>query len=100
MGARVCGVSAVAVLAAAAVAVVVVVRRREVRWRREAVSERLMAGCAVRDAETLRGELERFRSRLERELAGAAVVSAAGVVVDEAWASAPSRIDPSQEGGW
>ncbi|WP_329474213.1 hypothetical protein OIE75_41230 (plasmid) [Streptomyces sp. NBC_01723] len=99
MGARALSVSAVVVLAAAAAAVVVV-RRREVRWRREAVSERLMAGCAVRDSEALRLELDRFRRRLDVELAGAAVVSAAGVVVDEAWASAPSRIDPSQEGGW
>ncbi|MGQ4393838.1 hypothetical protein ACN6K5_003624 [Streptomyces violaceoruber] len=83
----------------AAAAAFVVVRRREVRWRREAVSERLMAGCAVRDSAALRGELDRFRRRLDVELAGAAVVAAAGAVVDEAWASAPSRIDPSSEGG-
>lgn len=98
MGARaVCGVAVVVFTAAAAA---FVVRRREARWRREVVSERLMAGCAVRDMAALRGELERFRRRLDVELAGAAVVSAAAGVVDEAWASAPSRIDPSQEGGW
>lgn len=90
--------AAVVVFTAAAAAVVV--RRREARLRREVVSERLMAGCAVRDTAALRGELDRFRRRLDVELAGAAVVSAAAGVVDEAWASAPSRIDPSQEGGW
>lgn len=84
----------------AAAAAFVVVRRREARWRREAVSERLMAGCAMRDTAALRGELDRFRRRLDVELAGAGVVAAAAGVVDEAWASAPSRIDPSQEGGW
>ncbi|MEV5451538.1 hypothetical protein [Streptomyces sp. NPDC052535] len=83
----------------AAAAAFVVVRRRESRWRREAVSERLMAGCAVRDSAALRSELDRFRRRLDVELAGAAVVSAAGAVVDEAWASATSRIDPFSEGG-
>ncbi|PSK57043.1 hypothetical protein B0E38_02574 [Streptomyces sp. 111WW2] len=97
MGARAC-VAAVVVFTAAAAAVVV--RRREARWRREVVSERLMAGCAVRDSAALRLELDRFRRRLDVELAAGAVVSAAGAVVDEAWASAPSRIDPSQEGGW
>ncbi len=98
MGARaVCGVAVVVFTAAAAA--FVVVRRREVRWRREVVSERLMAGCAVRDSVALRGELDRFRRRLDVELAGAAVVSAAVGVVDEAWASAPSRIDPFSEGG-
>lgn len=91
-----CGVAVVVFTAAAAA---FVVRRREVRWRREVVSERLMAGCAVRDSVALRGELERFRRRLDVELAGAAVVSAAAGVVDEAWASAPSRIDPFSEGG-
>ncbi|MGW0014618.1 hypothetical protein ACWDVX_33320 [Streptomyces tendae] len=59
-----------------------------------------MAGCAMRDTAALRGELDRFRRRLDVELAGAGVVAAAAGVVDEAWASAPSRIDPSQEGGW
>ncbi|MFF6866732.1 hypothetical protein [Streptomyces ardesiacus] len=98
MGARAC-VAAVVVFTAAAAAFVVV-RRREVRLRREVVSERLMAGCAVRDTAALRGELDRFRRRLDVELAAGAVVSAAAGVVDEAWASAPSRIDPSQEGGW
>lgn len=98
MGARACGVSAVVVLAAVAGAVVVV-RGRVRRWRREAVSARLVAGCTSRDAVALRAEVDRFRRRLEVELARSAAVSAACSVVDEAWASAPSRIDPFSEGG-
>ncbi|WP_167343975.1 hypothetical protein [Streptomyces violaceorubidus] len=90
--------AAVVVLTAAAAAVVVV-RRREARLRCRAVSAELMAGCAHRDSEALRVQLEGFRRRLDREIAEASVLSAAGLVVDEAWASAPSRIDPSSEGG-
>ena len=97
MGARALSVSAVAVLAAAAVAVGVV-RRREARLRREAVSERLMAGCASRDNEALRAQLAVFRLRLEREVARSSVLSVAGAVVDEALAASPSRIDPFSEG--
>ena len=69
MGARGLCVSAAAVLTAAVV-VWGLVRSRERRLRCEAVSERLMAGVAVRDSVALRGQLEVFRSRLEREVAG------------------------------
>jgi hypothetical protein len=92
-------VSAVVALAAAAAVSLVAVRRREARLRCRAASAELMAGCAHRDGEALRVQLEGFRRRLDRELAAASVLSAAGLVVDEAWASAPSRIDPSSEGG-
>ncbi|RSN55582.1 hypothetical protein DMH12_15295 [Streptomyces sp. WAC 04229] len=92
--------SAVVALAAAAAAFgVVAVRRREARLRCRAVSAELMAGCAHRDGAALRAQLDGFRRRLDTELAASAVVVAAGSVVDEAWASAPSGIDPSSEGG-
>ena len=58
-----------------------------------------MAGCASRDNEALRRELDRFRLRLEREVARSSVLSVAGAVVDEALAASPTRIDPSSEGG-
>lgn len=75
VGARVCSVSAVAVLTVAA-AVLVVWRRRERRLRREVVSERLMAGCSSRDSAALRDQLEGFRRRLDEELGSVDAVPA------------------------
>jgi len=69
LGARACCVSAVAVFTAAAV-VLAVLRGRERRLRREAVSERLMAGCASRDVVALREQVEGFRARLGVEVGG------------------------------
>ncbi|MFF7795630.1 hypothetical protein [Streptomyces sp. NPDC007991] len=91
--------AAAAVLTVAAVAVYAVVRRREARLRREAVSERLMAGCVSRDNAALRVELDRFRRRIDPLLAQQAVMSAASLVLDEALPAPHTRIDPPLEGG-
>lgn len=91
--------SAVAVLSAAAAAFVGVRRERAVRARlaREAASSRLMAGCAHRDSEALRVQLEGFRRRMQLEVAGRQVVAEADRVLDEALAVQIRQIDP--EGG-
>ena len=91
--------SAAAVLTAAAAVYAGVRRERAERARlaREAASSRLMAGCAHRDNEALRNQLERFRRRLDVELAGRAVVAEADRVLDEALAVQIRQIDP--EGG-
>ncbi|MGP3738004.1 hypothetical protein ACTWJ9_33380 (plasmid) [Streptomyces sp. GDS52] len=86
MGARVLSVSAAAVLTAAA-AVYALLHERDRRLRREAVSERLMAGCAARDNVVLRAEVERFRRRLGQEVARPPT------------AAAGTRIEPSSERG-
>lgn len=91
-------VTAAAVLATAAVAVYALVRRRHRQLRREAVAQRLMAGCVLRDNAALRGELERFRHRIGPLLAQQAVVAAASQVVAEAL-SVHESIDPPTEGG-
>lgn len=75
-------VTAAAVFTAAAAVYVAVLVRQERRLRREAVVQRLMAGCAHRDNEALREQLEGFRLRLGPLLA-APSVAGAGVVVDE-----------------
>jgi hypothetical protein len=85
---------------AAAVAVYGLVLRRRARVVRcEAVSERLMAGCAWRDNAVLRRDLEVFRSRLTPLLAECAVVASARLVVDDVLEDPSDRIDPPQEGG-
>lgn len=88
---------AAAAVLTAAVAVYGLVVRRDRRLRREAVSERLVAGCAARDNAVLRGQVEVFRRRLAAAVAADAVVASAGVVVDDALSR--SRVDPSSEGG-
>ncbi|CQR59197.1 hypothetical protein [Streptomyces leeuwenhoekii] len=82
----------------AAVAVYALVVRRERRLRREAVSQRLMAGCVQRDNTALRDQLEGFRRRLAVEMAQQSVVAAAVVVLDDALSGRSSR-DASTEGG-
>jgi hypothetical protein len=99
VGARACSVSAVAVLTAAAV-VYAGLRGREARLRREAVSERLMAGCTSRDNAALREQLEGFRRRLDEELSGS--VGGVSVPRGPSPVSAPSFSSPvgsSSEGG-
>jgi hypothetical protein len=56
-------VSAAAVFTAAVV-VYGLLLRRERRLRREAVSQRLVAGCTARDVVALRDQLEVFRARV------------------------------------
>jgi hypothetical protein len=56
-----------------------------------------MAGCAHRDNEALRVQLEVFRRRLDLELAGRLVVAEADQVLSEALAVHTTQIDP--EGG-
>jgi hypothetical protein len=85
-------------VAAFAVAAVVVLVRRGRRLQREAVAQRLMAGCALRDSAVLAVQLAECRGQLERAAARREVVAAAGLVVDEAL-SAQDPIDPSPEGG-
>jgi hypothetical protein len=89
-------VPAAAVLTTAAVVVYAVVRsRRDRRLRqqlaRESASHRLMAGCLARD-------LEVFRRRLNEVLAQHAVLTAAGLVLDESL-SAHDPKSPPTEGG-
>lgn len=84
---------------AAAVAVYALVCRDRRRLRREAVSQRLMAGCQSRDNDALRRELEAFRRRIDLELAGRAVVQEADQVLSDALAAHNTRIDPTSEGG-
>lgn len=96
MSARARILSAAAALAAA-VAVYGLVVRRDRRLRREAVSQRLVAGCAARDNVVLRHQVEVFRRRLAHVVAADAVVASAGVVVDDALSRFP--VDPSSEGG-
>ena len=86
---------------AAAVAVCAAVRRERAlrRLRREAVSERLMAGCQSRDNEALRDQLMAFRRRIDLEMAGRAVVQEADQVLSDALAAHNTRIDPTSEGG-
>jgi len=96
-------VSAAAVFAAAVAVCAAVRREREVRRRlaRESASARLMAGCAHRDNEALRRDLEVFRRRLNLELAGRQVVAEADQVLTEALATHTDSdsIDPFSEGG-
>ena len=69
---------------------------------RESASARLMAGCAHRDNDALRGQLEVFRRRLDLELAGRRVVAEADQVLSEALAAHTTdsdSIDPFSEGG-
>ena len=87
-----------AVTALAVTAVVVLIRRDRRRLRREAVAERLMAGCAHRDNAALAAELQAFRRRMEPVLARQQVVAEAGLVVDEAL-SAHNPESPPMEGG-
>jgi hypothetical protein len=75
--------TAVAAFTVAAVVVWAAVRRRERRLRREAVSERLMAGRMCHDNAALVEELARFQRRVDPLLVREAVTAAAGVVVDE-----------------
>ena len=92
-------VSAAAVLTAAAAVYAGVRRERGLRARlvRESASSRLMAGCAHRDNDALRVQLEGFRRRIELEVAGRQVVAEADRVLDEALAVQIRQIDP--EGG-
>ncbi len=85
-----------AVAFAAAVAVYALVQARDRRLRREAVSQRLMAGCAARDNVALRGQLDVFRLRLSREVTPAAAPSApAGVPAFPGPSPAPSAAPPA-----
>jgi hypothetical protein len=112
LGARVLSVSAAAVFTAAVV-FYGLLRGRERRLRREAVSQRLVAGCTARDVVALRDQLEVFRVRLSQEVAppwstgptgGPTAGSAAGPVVAGVGADGdPSvprfPVDVSSEGG-
>jgi anti-sigma factor ChrR (cupin superfamily) len=92
--------TAAAALAAAvsvSVAVGVVACRRCRRLEREAVAQRLVAGCEARDNAALHAQLVALRYRLERESARDAVLAEADLVLDEVLARL-TRIDP-MEGG-
>lgn len=83
---------------AAAVVVSAVWHRRCRRLRREAVAERLMAGCALRDNAALAREVERFRRRMDAVLAQREVLREADLVLTAAL-DGTTEIDPSTEGG-
>lgn len=95
MCARTCWAAAVL---AAAVAVYALVERDRRRLQRSVTAERLMAGCASRDSDALRTQLEVFRRRMDLEVAGRRVVAEADEVVSQALA-AHTHIDPYMEGG-
>ena len=58
-----------------------------------------MAGCTQRDNAALHAQLERFRLRMDRQLAEAAVLAEAERAVDVALAAYTTRINPYSEGG-
>ncbi|QKW31436.1 hypothetical protein HUT11_35320 (plasmid) [Streptomyces seoulensis] len=92
-------VQAAAVLAAAVAVCGLVQEARCRRARREAVAERLMAGCVLRDQSVLLADVEAFRRRLMPLLAQEAVLASADAVLEDALAVGGMRIDPTVEGG-
>lgn len=92
-------VQAAAVLAAAVVVCGLVQQEARCRRaRREAVAERLMAGCVVRNRAVLLADVDAFRRRLGLLLEREAVLASADAVLEDALASW-ARIDPTVEGG-